>query len=162
MSSQNNHRRNDSSKKHKQDPKKPKISTSSHSSSRSHTAPKIASSSSKPEEKPLTTSSVFKRPDLTAPPTSVGNMPADLRRTIRRNQNNASSKRGRDREKVLHENLREKTRENETEIKRLEEQVAGLEGRLDHLRKSRQKKKETVLEAKGEFFEHKKFFGDPF
>lgn len=97
-------------------------------------------------------------------PTSVRNLPSDLRRPIRRNQNNASSKRARDRQKQHHVEMEVLVQGNDHTIGLLESRVSGLENKLAALteHKNVRRRDKHVLEGRGEFFEQREFFGDPF
>lgn len=90
-------------------------------------------------------------------------LPDDETLENRRVQNNATARRGRERRKGAEMGIRKQVRENEQEIRRLEDQVLVLETRLEKKRQEKQKKSGgKVIPGQGEFFEHQSFFGKPF
>lgn len=93
-------------------------------------------------------------------PNGVRHRPPEMRKSIRRKQNNDSAKRGREKKRMETNEIRTAVRDNNHRIKKLENQVEDLEATLRAKRKARKSKTDT--NNPGEFFQREKFFGDPF
>lgn len=82
---------------------------------------------------------------------------------MRRAHNNAAARRGREKRRAAETGMRTQAKENEKEIRRLQDQVLVLETKLEKKRQEKGKKPSgKIIPGKGEFFEHRSFFGEPF